>query len=154
MSTASIALRTGAAAILACGGFLTVAACANANATPAQSPGSDTANVQNARLETRALAGTLAAELKVFGGQSGEPRWIGYKVLQVAGDREMCCAGSRGNGDQECGPRRLESSDRSINVNSRSAPVGQISCAFSIKALPVGRVDYTLDHALSGPISQ
>ena len=122
MRTASIALGTGVAAILACG-FVTIAACANADATPAQSQASDTANVQNARLETRALTGTLAAELKMFEGQSGEPRWIGYKVPQVAGDREVCCAGSNGNGNQECGPCRLESSDRSINMNSRSAPM-------------------------------
>jgi hypothetical protein len=122
MRTAAIAFRTGLAAILACG-FMAIAACDNANAGPAQSQASDTPNVQNARLETRALAGPLAAELKAFEGQSGEARWIGYSVPEVAGDREVCCAGSNGNWNQECGLCRLESSDHGINMNSRNGSV-------------------------------
>ena len=79
--------------------------------------------MQNARLETRALAGPLAAELKTFEAQSAQPQWIGYSVPQIAGDREVCCAGSNGNWNQDCGLCRLENSDHGINMNSRDASV-------------------------------
>jgi len=122
MGTASIAFRTGMAVILT-GGFLAMMAAGNANATPPPSQASDTPNVQNARMETRALAGPLAVELKTFEAQSAQPRWIGYSVPQIAGDREVCCAGSNGNWNQDCGLCRLESSDHGINMNSRDASV-------------------------------
>jgi hypothetical protein len=122
MSTASIAFRTGMAMILT-GGFLAMMAAGNANAAPPPSQASDTPNVQNARLETRALAGPLAAELKTFEAQSAQPGWIGYSVPQIAGDREVCCAGSNGNWNQDCGLCRLESSDHGVSMNSRDASV-------------------------------
>ena len=122
MRTAPIAFRRGLAVILATG-FLAVAATRPAHAVPTESRASDTPNVQNARLETRALVGALAAELKTFEGQSTQAGWIGYSVPQVASDREVCCAGSNGNGNHECGMCRLESSDHGINVNSRNASV-------------------------------
>jgi HEAT repeat protein len=93
MSTASIAFRTGMAVILT-GGLLAMMPAGNANAAPPPSQTSDTPNVQNARLETRALAGPLTAELRAFEAQSAQPQWIGYSVLQIAGDREVCCAAS------------------------------------------------------------
>jgi hypothetical protein len=114
--------NTGVAMILACG-LLAIGAGDNANAGPAQSQASDMPSMQNARLETRALTATLARELKTFEGQSGEARWIGYGVAQVAGDREVCCAGSHGDRNQECGPCRLEGSDHGINMNSPNGPV-------------------------------
>jgi len=122
MSTASIAFRTGMAVILM-SGFLAMLAAGNAKAALPPSQASDTPNVQNARLETRALAGPLAAELKTFEAQSAQPQWIGYSVSQIAGDREVCCSGSNGNWNQECGLCRLESRDHGINMNSRDASV-------------------------------
>jgi hypothetical protein len=122
MSTASIAFRTSMAVILT-GGLMAMMAAGNANAAPPPSQASDTPNVQNARLETRALARPLATELKTFEAQSAEPQWIGYSVLQIAGDREVCCAGSNGNWNQQCGLCRLESNDHGINMNSRDASV-------------------------------
>jgi hypothetical protein len=122
MRTATIVFRLRLAAILACA-CVAMTAALGAIAGPAQSQANDTPNVQNARLETRALAGPLAAELKSFEGQSGEARWIGYSAPEIAGDREVCCAGSNGNWNQECGLCRLESSDHGINMNSRDASV-------------------------------
>lgn len=122
MRTPSIAFRTGMAVILT-GGFLAMMAAGNANATPPPSQATDTPNVQNARLETRALVGPLAAELKTFEAQSAQPRWIGYSVPQIAGDREVCCAGSSGSWNQDCGLCRLESTDHGFNMNSRDASV-------------------------------
>jgi hypothetical protein len=122
MRTAPIAFRTCMAAILACA-FIAMAAARAAHATPAESQASETPNVQNVRLETHALAGTLTGELKTLEGQSEEARWIGYSVPQVASDREVCCAGSHGNWNQECGMCRLESSDHGINMNALNASV-------------------------------
>ena len=122
MSTASIAFRTSMAVILT-GGFLAMMPACNANAAPPPSQASNTPNVQNARLETRALAGPLTAELKTFEEQSAQPQWIGYSVPQIAGDREVCCAGSNGNWNQDCGLCRLESTDHGINMNSRDTSV-------------------------------
>jgi hypothetical protein len=120
MRTAAIAFRTFVAGILACV-IVAMPAARAAKAAPAESQASDTPNVQNTRLETRALAGPLAAELKAFESQSAQAQWIGYSVPQVASDREVCCAGSNGNWNQECGICRLESSDHGINMNSRNA---------------------------------
>jgi HEAT repeat protein len=61
--------------------------------------------------------------LKTFEAQSAQAQWIGYSVPQVASDREVCCAGSNGNWNQECGKCRLESNDHGINMNSRNASV-------------------------------
>ena len=112
MRTTSIAFRTGLAATLAC---------AFAAVTAARA--SDTPNVQNARLETRALAGTLATELKSFEGQSTQAQWIGYAVPEVVSDREVCCADSNGNWKRDCGLCRLEGGDHGINMNSRNDSV-------------------------------
>jgi len=122
MRTAAIAFRTFVAGILACV-LVAMPAARAAKAAPAESQASDTPNVQNARLETRPLTGPLAAELKAFEAQSAQGQWIGYSVLQVASDREVCCAGSNGNWNPECGICRLESSDHGINMNSRNASV-------------------------------
>jgi HEAT repeat protein len=122
MRTPSIALRTGMAVILT-GGLMASMAAGNANAAPPPSQASDTPNVQNARLETRALAGPLAAELKTFEAQSAQPQWIAYSVTQVAGDREVCCSGWNGNWNHDCGVCRLENSDHGVNMNSREATV-------------------------------
>jgi hypothetical protein len=122
MRTASIALRTGMGALLVCA-FVAMAAGRAANAVPAESQVTDTPNVRNARLETRARAGPLAAELKAFEGRSAQAQWIGYSVPQVASDREVCCAGLNGDWNHECGPCRLESSDHGINMNSRNVSV-------------------------------
>jgi hypothetical protein len=122
MRTAAIAFRSFVAPSLACV-LMAMPAARAAKAAPAESQASDTPNVQNARLETHALAGPLAAELKTFEAQSAQAQWIGYSVPQVASDREVCCAGSNGNWNRECGMCRLESNDHGINMNSRNASV-------------------------------
>jgi hypothetical protein len=76
--------------------------------------------VENARVEQRTPAGSLAAELTKWTGQAAQPQWIGYAVPQVASDREICCqnnGGSWGNG--ECGICRLENGDHGTNMTSR-----------------------------------
>ena len=87
---------------------------------PAQERDSAMPRVENARIEQRALAGPLSAEMKGQIEQSAQARWIGYAVPQIANDREICCqnySGSWGSGN--CGICRLESGDHGLNMTSR-----------------------------------
>lgn len=45
---------------------------------------------ENAKLQTRAVNGTLDASFRTIVSSSVEPAWIGYQVGQVPGERQMC----------------------------------------------------------------
>jgi hypothetical protein len=45
---------------------------------------------ENAKLDTRAVNGSLETEFRTLVSSSGDPAWIGYSVPQVAGERSMC----------------------------------------------------------------
>src|SRR5437879_4779318 len=80
---------------------------------------SDTPQVENARLEKKALAGPLAAEVKSWASKAEQPQWLGYAVPQMGRDRTMCCGdygGSGGNGRGHC---RLERRDHGMNMTSK-----------------------------------
>jgi HEAT repeat protein len=76
--------------------------------------------VEHARVEQRAVNGSLAADVKTWAEQSVDPRWIGYAVPEIASDREVCC-NSRGDswGNHDCGVCRLEGSDHGLNMTTR-----------------------------------
>jgi hypothetical protein len=114
MKISSVAIRIGIAAVIAC---VSRVGLASANAQQSDAP-----RVENARLETRALSGPLADELKNWATRSSQPQWIGYTVPQVAGNREVCC-NYNGSWNQGCGTCRLEDGDRGVNVNSSDASV-------------------------------
>lgn len=46
--------------------------------------------IENAKLETRAVNGSLDATFRTLVSSSVGPAWIGYSVPQVAGERSMC----------------------------------------------------------------
>jgi hypothetical protein len=48
-------------------------------------------HVQNARMETRAVAGGLEATFRTIVNGQSSPAWIGYAVPIIRGDRQMCC---------------------------------------------------------------
>ena len=48
-------------------------------------------HVQNARLETRAVAGGLDATLRAIVNAQTSPAWVGYAVPIIPGDRQLCC---------------------------------------------------------------
>jgi hypothetical protein len=76
----------------------------------------------NARLEQRALQGSLAAEMTRLVDQAAQPQWIGYAVPQVANDRQICCQNyseSWGNGD--CGICRLENGEHGTNITNHGS---------------------------------
>ena len=45
---------------------------------------------ENAKLQTRAVNGTLDASFRTIVSSQVEPAWIGYQVGQVSGERSMC----------------------------------------------------------------
>ncbi len=62
--------------------------------------------VENAKAETRAVAGTLDATFRGILAQAEKSEWVGYSVDEIAGERSVCC----GNWNDEggCGTCRLE----------------------------------------------
>src|SRR5215470_5515056 len=99
---------------VALGGLLVATASLGAQEKESAMP-----RVDNARVEQRALAGSLAETMK-GAVESTEARWIGYAEPQVANDREICCqnyGGSWGNGNY--GVCRLESGDHGANITTR-----------------------------------
>jgi len=58
--------------------------------------------LQNARLETRAVSGTLEATVRTILNGRTAPAWVGYAAPQIPGDRGMCCWNSN-NGMQSQG---------------------------------------------------
>jgi len=47
--------------------------------------------VENARMETRAVAGGLDSTFRGIVAAQSAPAWIGYSVPMIAGEHQMCC---------------------------------------------------------------
>jgi HEAT repeat protein len=62
--------------------------------------------LENAKLETRAITGSLNATFREIVEKAEKPEWVGYSVDQVAGERGVCCDNYRS--DENCGTCRLE----------------------------------------------
>jgi len=45
---------------------------------------------ENAKLDTRAVSGSLEGAFRTLVSSSVDPAWIGYSVAQVSGERSMC----------------------------------------------------------------
>jgi len=80
---------------------------------------SDTPQVENARLEKKALAGPLAAEVKSWASKAEQPQWLGYAVPQMGRDRTMCCGDYSGSWENGCGHCRLEDREHGMNMTSK-----------------------------------
>ena len=89
-----------------------------ASGAAAQNTEKNVPQVENARIERRALAGSLAAEVKGWAERAERPQWLGYAVPQIAGERTMCCGDSEGSWGSGCGHCRLEDGDHGINLSS------------------------------------
>lgn len=48
-------------------------------------------HLQNAKLDTRAVSGSLDATFRGIVAAQAAPAWVGYAAPQIAGDRSMCC---------------------------------------------------------------
>jgi HEAT repeat protein len=121
MKTSSILTRIGTIILIGFG--LTLSAVSSkAIPAPTDEPQIQVPRIENAKIETRALARPLAVELQSWTQQSAQAQWLGYTVPQVAGNDEVCCA-SGGSWNRGCGTCRLEDLDHGINMNSRDANI-------------------------------
>jgi len=98
-------------------GLGVILAAAAVPAAKAQS--SDAPQLENARVERKALAGTLAAEVKAWTAKAEGPQWLGYAVPQIGRERMMCCGDYDGSWRNGCGHCRLEDRDNGTNMSSR-----------------------------------
>jgi hypothetical protein len=81
---------------------------ATGEASPAATQvGVETPQVVNAKIETRAVNGSLAETFRGIAAQSDKPEWIAYSVAEIAGDRTVCC-GNFNDNYGGCGTCRLE----------------------------------------------
>jgi HEAT repeat protein len=152
MRASSIAIHVGTAVLFGCALATLVAAPGGAYPLPAADQLSDAPRLENARVETRALAGPLTDELKKWADQANQPQWIGYSVPEVAGDREFCCNsyGYGGSGNRGCGTCRLEDGEHGVNVTSRDQsvklePAHAIAILFRAENKRIGKI-----HVVSG----
>jgi HEAT repeat protein len=84
--------------------------------TVAKAP--ETPQVINAKIETRAVTGSLAETLRGIEAQADKPEWVGYSVAEVAGDRTVCC-GNYNDSYSGCGTCRLEKENGVTTTNSQ-----------------------------------
>src|SRR5450631_3605744 len=76
--------------------------------------------IENAKVETHNVAGTLAATIGAAEKNAAGAMWIGYSVKMVAGQRTICCGDYSDGGDVRCGKCELESGhDHWSNINSK-----------------------------------
>ena len=78
-----------------------------AGGTATAAKAAETPQVVNAKIETRAVNGSLAETLRGIEAQADKPEWVGYSVAEVAGDRTVCC-GNFNDSYGGCGTCRLE----------------------------------------------
>ena len=81
-------------------------AAASQSSTIAVSAAADMPRIENAKVETRPVAGTLESTFRGIAAQADRPEWIGYSVEQIAGEHSVCCGNY--NSDGFCGTCRLE----------------------------------------------
>ena len=62
--------------------------------------------IENAKIETRAVTGSLDATIRGIAAQAEKPQWVGYSVDQIAGERSVCCGNYRDG--ESCGTCNLE----------------------------------------------
>ena len=124
---------------------------------PAAHAGQRTAEMprlENAKVETRQVTGSLEATVRDLEGKAEKPEWISYSVEQIAGERSVCC-GNYHDGEG-CGTCNLERDhDGTTSTTQKTGTVKlegarQLVVLFRLEAKQVMRVrvaseDCTLD---------
>jgi hypothetical protein len=64
--------------------------------------------IENAKMETRAVKGTLSVTLAEIQKNGAGATWLGYAVKVVAGERTICCGNFNVSGAEGCGRCELE----------------------------------------------
>ena len=97
----AVGIHCGVVQLAGDGARLTAATQTAAAATlPADMP-----RIENAKVVTQVLTGTLDSTMRQILASSEQPKWVGYVVEQIAGERSVCCDNY---GDGSCGTCRLE----------------------------------------------
>lgn len=100
--------------------------------------------IENAKLESRAVASSLDATLRGITAQAEKPQWVGYAVDQITGERSVCCGNYRD--DAGCGSCNLEKNhDGNTSAKQESGPValeatGELFVLFRLEAKQVMRI--------------
>jgi len=74
--------------------------------TAATTAATEMPRIENAKIETQAVVGSLSATFRELAGKSAKPEWVGYSVREIAGERSVCCGNYSDSGG--CGTCRLE----------------------------------------------
>ena len=77
-----------------------------------------TVHVENGKLETRAVSGSLADTVNRWASATTKAEWIGYSVAEIKGDRTVCCGNNGKDRRNNCGPCRLEGHNYSESISS------------------------------------
>jgi HEAT repeat protein len=89
-------------------------------AAPSNAP-----RIENARMETRRVAETLAATMAEVEKTAASPMWVGYSVKAAEGQRTICCGNYSDSRGEGCGRCALETDrdhwNNSSNDKSASA---------------------------------
>jgi len=83
----------------------------------------ETPQVVNAKIETRAVNGSLGATLESAKAQADKPEWVGYSVAEITGDRTVCC-GNFNDSYGGCGTCRLEKENGVIGTTTPKDATG------------------------------
>jgi uncharacterized protein YcnI len=79
---------------------------------------------ENAKIEQRSVAGSLAQTVDSWAKSANHAQWLAYSVPAVGGNRQVCCGDGNWNGNNGgCGPCRLEGSEHGSNINLRGDKV-------------------------------
>ena len=111
-------------------------------------------HIENAKIETRQVTGSLEATIRELTEKAEKPEWIGYSIDQVAGQRSVCC-GNYHDGDG-CGTCNLEREHDGTTTTSQKSGTAKLEGArqlivlFRLEAKQVLRIrvaseDCTLD---------
>src|SRR5271154_224324 len=101
----------------------------------------DTPQVINAKLETRAAAGSLADTFRSIQAQADKAEWVGYSVAEITGDRTVCC-GDYNDSYGGCGTCRLEKENGVTTTNSqKDAQTGTVQLEGSRQLVVLFRIE-------------
>src|SRR6202163_2540741 len=75
--------------------------------------------IENARMESRHVAGTLAATMAEAEKNAASPMWVGYAVKAVEGERTICCGNYRDSRGGGCGRGDLETEGNNRNKSGK-----------------------------------
>jgi HEAT repeats/PBS lyase HEAT-like repeat len=109
---------------------------------------------ENAKVEQRGVAGSLAQTVDAWAAGADRPAWLAYSVPAANADRQSCCGDGNWNNHGSCGPCKLEGSQHG-GFNLRSDKVDlegprKILVLFRAEGRKIGKIrtvsdDCTLD---------